>query len=97
LIKIERKIFFLKFPNPKVYPILKECQTALSLYASLNDDHDLKKARQALIDRIGKIFIFTLLLKKKSFLLLLGVNDYPHGIVELYDEIASRQVRRYSF
>jgi tRNA1(Val) A37 N6-methylase TrmN6 len=30
--------------------------TALDLYSSLHDEHDLKKARQALIKRIGKIF-----------------------------------------
>jgi len=31
--------------------------TALDLYSSLHDEHDLKKARQALIKRIGKISI----------------------------------------
>ncbi|CAF3855915.1 unnamed protein product [Adineta steineri] len=41
------------FPNPKIYPILKKCHTVASLYTSLNDNHQLKKARQALLNRIG--------------------------------------------
>ncbi|CAF0739599.1 unnamed protein product [Rotaria sordida] len=41
------------FPNPNIYPILKKCLSVPSFYMSLNDDHELKKARQALINRIG--------------------------------------------
>jgi len=48
-----------KFPNSNAYPALKKCQTALDLYSSLHDEHDLKKARQALIKHIGKISIST--------------------------------------
>ncbi|CAF4801535.1 unnamed protein product, partial [Rotaria magnacalcarata] len=40
------------FPNPKVAPELKNCPTVIALYKSLNDNHDLKVARQALIDHI---------------------------------------------
>ncbi|CAF3998224.1 unnamed protein product, partial [Rotaria sordida] len=65
------------FPNSKMYPALKKCHTALELYRLLHDDHDLKKARQALINHIG-------------------VEDYSHGIVELYDEFVSRQAHNFS-
>ncbi|CAF1156285.1 unnamed protein product [Adineta ricciae] len=65
------------FPNSHAYPILKKCLTAVQLYSSLHDDHDLKKARQALIDRIG-------------------VSDYSDGILELYDDIVSRQAHNFS-
>lgn len=82
-------MFFFKFPNPRLYPILKNCQTAI-LYSSLDDNHDLKKARQALIKRIGKTF--SLKKYKRNSLCSSGVNDYPHGIVELHDDIVSRQV-----
>ena len=51
------KPYFSKFPNPKVFPILKKCPVAPVLYSSLDDNHDLKKARQALITRIGKYLI----------------------------------------
>ncbi|CAF4754377.1 unnamed protein product, partial [Rotaria sp. Silwood2] len=64
------------FPNPNIYPILENCHSVKSLYTSLNDDHELKKARQALINRIG-------------------VTEYPHGIIELYDDIVSRQAHNF--
>jgi hypothetical protein len=41
------------FPNPNLYPILNKCHSAPSLYTSLNDDHELKKARQTLLNHIG--------------------------------------------
>ncbi|CAF4241547.1 unnamed protein product [Rotaria magnacalcarata] len=50
------------FPNPKVAPELKNCPTVIALYKSLNDNHDLKVARQALIDHIGKINSFNIFL-----------------------------------
>ena len=81
----------MKFPNPQAYPILEKCKSALQLYTSLNDDHDLKKARQAFINHIGKIFIYNLwILNHISF--MKGVKEYSNGIIELYDDIVSRQV-----
>ncbi|UJR33986.1 hypothetical protein I4U23_021401 [Adineta vaga] len=65
------------FPNANIYPILKKCPSVASLYTSLNDDHELKKARQALLNRIG-------------------ANEHSHGIVELYDDIVSRQAHNFS-
>jgi hypothetical protein len=65
-IKIEN-FFSIQFPNPRAYPILKNCLTAIDLYSSLDDNHDLKKARQALIKHIGKHFII-LKTQKKFFL-----------------------------
>ncbi|UJR13380.1 hypothetical protein I4U23_000396 [Adineta vaga] len=65
------------FPNTHAFPILKKCVSAVQLYSSLHDEHDLKKARQALINHIG-------------------VKDYNHGIVELYDDIVSRQAHNFS-
>ncbi len=41
-------------------------------------------------------YLFSLI-KNKELSILLGVNDYPHGIVELYDDIVSRQVCRFIF
>ncbi|CAF0741484.1 unnamed protein product [Didymodactylos carnosus] len=41
------------FPNPRVYPILEKCHNATSLYESLHDDHELKKARNAVLKHIG--------------------------------------------
>ncbi|CAF5104516.1 unnamed protein product, partial [Rotaria sp. Silwood1] len=50
------------FPNPNVYPILNNCHSIKSLYTSLNDDHELKRARRALINHIGKeVFDFNLI------------------------------------
>ena len=40
---------------------------------SLADDHQMKKARKAFIDR-------------------LGLEESTHGIIELHDDIVSRQV-----
>jgi hypothetical protein len=80
----------LKFPNPSAYPTLKKCQNALELYSSLHDDHDLKKARQAFINHIGKVFISIIRFQNHSF--HTGVQEYPHGIIELYDDVVSRQV-----
>ncbi|CAF0756523.1 unnamed protein product [Adineta ricciae] len=41
------------FPNTNVYPILKNCPNVITLYESFNDDHDMKRARQRLLNRIG--------------------------------------------
>lgn len=65
------------FPNPKVAPSLQQCDNASSLYSSLNEDHDLRSARQAFINR-------------------LGLEDSRHGIVELHDDIVSRQAHDFS-
>ncbi|CAF4609040.1 unnamed protein product [Rotaria sp. Silwood1] len=65
------------FPNPNVYPILNNCHSIKSLYTSLNDDHELKRARRALINHIG-------------------LTEYPHGIIELYDDIVSRQAHNFT-
>ncbi|CAF3146830.1 unnamed protein product [Rotaria socialis] len=65
------------FPNPNIAPILSKCHTVKSLYTSLTDDHELKKARQTLINRIG-------------------LTEYPHGIIELHDDIISRQAHNFT-
>ena len=86
---LKNEIFFLKFPNPRVYPALKECKSARELYNSWDDNHDMKKAREILIKHIGKHphLISPINLFK------IGVPDYQHGFVELSDDIVSRLVR----
>ena len=64
----------------------------MQLYSSLHDDHDLKKARQALINRIGKKDQLLTSDLFSSIQIHLGVTDYSDGILELYDDIVSRQV-----
>jgi hypothetical protein len=60
----------------------------------LNDNHELKKARQALINRVG-MKVLTRILFLYKIISLSGVKEYPNGIIELHDDIVSRQVRVY--
>jgi lysophosphatidic acid phosphatase type 6 len=59
-------------PNANIFPILNKRHGFESLYASLNDEHDLKMARQKILDYIN-------------------ASNSKLGIVQLHDDIISRQ------
>jgi hypothetical protein len=58
---------------------------------SLNDDHELKKARQTLLNRIGRQSFFRFNFYAK-IISSLGATEYQYGIIELHDDIVSRLV-----
>ena len=72
--KINDHVSF-KFPNPNVAPSLQQCHDATTLYSSLKDDHDLRSARQAFINHLGKDLVVScdLLLSHRLLLSLAQV------------------------